>query len=70
MSIFEEYGAFKWEYFNPTDHILSETICLFCSKKLKLQLKIGLIYAISIVKRFFNLFFFLREYFNLLSTDI
>ena len=55
---------FKWKYFVLIDHILSETVCLlfFCVlfsniyTKLKLRPKVGLTYAISIVKWFFGIF--------------
>ena len=55
---------FKWKYFFLIDHILSETICLFCfcvcshvfTLKLNLRQEIGLTYAISTVKEFSGIF--------------
>ena len=55
---------FKWKYFVLADHILSETICLLCFyvlfsniyTKIKVTAKVGLTYAISIVKWFFGIF--------------
>ena len=58
---------FQGKYSVLIDHILSESICLFCfcvlfSKvysKIKITIKIGLTYDIFIIKLFFYLFFIL-----------
>ena len=57
------------------DHILSETIGLFCFydlfSNINPKIKIGLTYTISIVKRFlFFFFFFLRKYFLFFFADL
>ena len=65
---------FKSKYYVLIDHILSETICLFCfcvcsqifTLKLNLRPKICLTYAISIVKWFFLEFLFKKIVFTFL----
>ena len=55
---------FKWKYFLLIDHILSETICLFCFcilfsnmyPKIKFTVKNWSSYAISVVKWAFGIF--------------
>ena len=69
---------FKWKYFVLIDHILSENICLFCFcvlfsniyTKMNLRPKVGLTYAISVVKWFFGIFVLENMfYFSLLTFN-
>ena len=68
----------KWKYFVLIDYILWETIWLFsfcvcsqmCTLKLNLLPKVGMTYAISIVKWFFEIFVLVNIfYFPLLNLN-